>query len=1403
MPLFSLLFTVIPVKYSWVPHHTIWEQKGEEYRLTGNGGWVWTGRPEGFRTRKRKFESVSPSEEEVKNKRVKLEHVVGSIKVKKKGYFEIMMKKIKDEVKMEDEVTDEKKDLVVSVDATDVKSSNSDISVKDEDKNQAHVKEEMDKRTKSVFTNSDKNGKIKQEETLTEQKPAIHNQIKAEHVEQKKPVLQTQPENRDFIDKSVPKAKPDVNKQHANDDLKLKYAESENPKRVDLKVDSDKKLEPSRDTEGDNEEIDVLTVTSSSLTVHVPISSTLSSISSKGAIATSIPYRSAAVRSRVNFSCTDATNASDSTLIQPKSKLESHETNATSNLTSPADGKQQQEGCSSSQSSTNIQVSSSHIKSDHVVDASKQNFDLQLSQITRESNVSQKNDMTSLIDLSIDTYIPDSNRAVGERIVSAEFARAAASAMNISDKHKTLIKNDHKQDKNKKSSSEMFVNKDNLLTQLSVTKDILHSKSDTSTCNKTTTSSSGMALATSAEQLPKGSSSATLSISPTSSTLLSHPTSSASNSVSITVNTQVTTTADTPAVSISSSNTKLSSNATVLTAIHFVSKAEESSVNISKCNENVVSIDKERSDMIKHQDSSSSPIVKCTEEMLKTTDSITEAKPCSSGETRSVASADTLNLTIEKYQVTDTLKKSSFMNDILDKVEKDVSKLSSKKEAFAKSPNVLVKTDLDARTEKQLPNLLEVKKISAGPGKDKPPDPLHLNENMSSFKEYEKEVTSVLNGIIDIICDNELKPQTKSLDNQLVPTEKLTTKVGTNNSPSIPETTLAAYSAISSNGSQEKPQLGLTPSGNACTGTSSSYVTKSSDSNAVKSNFLKEASASETKEKQLPNLGRSNYASETTKQTMLSDRDIPALANIRDHAKLSSVSVSQALPTAVRASTTPLLSNAAKTTLSTINKPISSDIPVSSQAISALQQKVQKLESKASAILNPPPKLTSIPKMPLPPLAKVSAPSMPTVAQKTLAQPTQSTLIGGMRPMIPIAPAPVAAQSGMAVLNFSGANAQIANANIIQALANNQALQNAGIQIIQTSPGQFIIRAGTSGGFQVTPGTVLMNNTAMMMPRPTGVVVQNLQSHLNTAVPNATKIRPVMTVPKSNTSVVQTSKPVVQTLTSKYPTSKPGTTTASNSMNSLTQPSNLIPQYTNVTSTSLTLSSKYTTVATKSTASSVSISSAAPTMSWQKTLNAKAAALHAKLPANAKLVSAPSKTSKDPNVSNVSSKTVTVTSGSLGATSSSKSIVVQKTKEIPLTVEAQLLKSANKNMRTNRKIVDEPSALIKHELRLYKEQRKGIKGIFVLNKHKLRSLAKSGGLREVENFRYDRQSSTWPKEFPRPNFRLAWRHRLVHAQSYAAVGHLLRILHCCLRWDVINIRPPKGVSHSISTTKGK
>ena len=121
--------------------------------------------------------------------------------------------------------------------------------------------------------------------------------------------------------------------------------------------------------------------------------------------------------------------------------------------------------------------------------------------------------------------------------------------------------------------------------------------------------------------------------------------------------------------------------------------------------------------------------------------------------------------------------------------------------------------------------------------------------------------------------------------------------------------------------------------------------------------------------------------------------------------------------------------------------------------------------------------------MQLPLLApSTSAIAMPALAQ---VQPKPAAKLPippvGARP-VAIAPAPVSSQGNIPV---GLAASQISNAAVLKALASGNAFQSGGIQIIQASPGQFIIRSnvGAAGSQQGNQRAVLLGNTAIMLSK--------------------------------------------------------------------------------------------------------------------------------------------------------------------------------------------------------------------------------------------------------------------------------------------------------------------------------
>ena len=118
----------------------------------------------------------------------------------------------------------------------------------------------------------------------------------------------------------------------------------------------------------------------------------------------------------------------------------------------------------------------------------------------------------------------------------------------------------------------------------------------------------------------------------------------------------------------------------------------------------------------------------------------------------------------------------------------------------------------------------------------------------------------------------------------------------------------------------------------------------------------------------------------------------------------------------------------------------------------------------------------TVPSLSMPPLAHVQ-PLRPSTKAPTPAVPK----LAASRP-VAIAPAPASTQTGIPI---GLAASQISNAAVLKALATGNAFQSGGIQIIQASPGQFIIRSNVTntGNQQQNQRAVLLGNTAIMLSK--------------------------------------------------------------------------------------------------------------------------------------------------------------------------------------------------------------------------------------------------------------------------------------------------------------------------------
>ena len=142
------------------------------------------------------------------------------------------------------------------------------------------------------------------------------------------------------------------------------------------------------------------------------------------------------------------------------------------------------------------------------------------------------------------------------------------------------------------------------------------------------------------------------------------------------------------------------------------------------------------------------------------------------------------------------------------------------------------------------------------------------------------------------------------------------------------------------------------------------------------------------------------------------------------------------------------------------------------------------------------------------------------------------------------------------------------------------------------------------------------------------------------------------------------------------------------------------------------------------------------------------------------------------------------------------------TKHLPYSEE--FYNKSNNRIKYIGKVYESPDVLLKTEAALLLQRCEGVKSIFYLPKHQISKVARKAGMTEVNGFLYNcKPSSTWPEGVPRPCFQVIWRYRLSKAKQLSTVAHLFRILHCCLKWDVMTTKPPKGVKRAVTSNKGE
>ena len=119
-------------------------------------------------------------------------------------------------------------------------------------------------------------------------------------------------------------------------------------------------------------------------------------------------------------------------------------------------------------------------------------------------------------------------------------------------------------------------------------------------------------------------------------------------------------------------------------------------------------------------------------------------------------------------------------------------------------------------------------------------------------------------------------------------------------------------------------------------------------------------------------------------------------------------------------------------------------------------------------------------------------------------------------------------------------------------------------------------------------------------------------------------------------------------------------------------------------------------------------------------------------------------------------------------------------------------------------IVKDPRVLLNRRLAKW-PLRHSVKSVFRLPRHERRKLGRKAGMKEVSGYTYASRAVgvNWPAGIPRPSFKVAWRFRTQSLKTLAGAGLQLRILQSCLKWEEMNVRPPRGNSNTVYTSSGE
>ena len=168
-------------------------------------------------------------------------------------------------------------------------------------------------------------------------------------------------------------------------------------------------------------------------------------------------------------------------------------------------------------------------------------------------------------------------------------------------------------------------------------------------------------------------------------------------------------------------------------------------------------------------------------------------------------------------------------------------------------------------------------------------------------------------------------------------------------------------------------------------------------------------------------------------------------------------------------------------------------------------------------------------------------------------------------------------------------------------------------------------------------------------------------------------------------------------------------------------------------------------------------------------------------------------------------KPVTMAAKTVATTVARNTVTVPRPQQPIVPKVSKPLPEKKENFPMLEPLVKDPRKLLDRVIAKWRNNRCSVKSVFELQRIERKVLGRRAGMKEVHGFMYSTRGSgvNWPASFPRPCFKLAWKYRSRSLRTLAGAGLQARILHACLKWEDINIRPPRSSSSTICTSTGK